>query len=230
MKTFFFVCKAIVSVFLGILILSAYGCSKMKNETSEQYERASPPGVIIRDQRPVIVTLGNSLTAGQGVDPELNYPSRLQRKIDDGGYAYKVVNFGVSGDTSSQGLNRLESIIEIKPAIVIVELGANDGLRGVPAELTKQNLASIIERLQNDGAKAVLAGMQVPPNYGPQYTVAFGSIFRDVAKKYRVPLIPFFLAGVGGNASLNQDDGVHPTAEGYAIVVENVWKVLEPLL
>ena len=123
-----------------------------------------------------------------------------------------------------------DSIIELKPAIVIVELGANDGLRGIPAEVTKQNLASIIERLQAAGATVVLAGMRVPPNYGPQYTVAFRDIFRDLAKKYRTPLIPFFLEDVGGNAALNQDDGVHPTAEGYRIVVENVWKVLKPLL
>jgi acyl-CoA thioesterase-1 len=164
------------------------------------------------------------------VDPALNYPSRLQRKIDGGGYRYRIVNAGVSGDTSSQGLSRIPAIIELRPAVAIIELGANDGLRGLPADVTKQNLAAMVERLQFARAKVVLAGMQVPPNYGPQYANAFRNIFRDIAKQYRVALIPFFLDGVGGNAALNQDDGVHPTAEGYEIVVESVWKVLRPLL
>ena len=210
--------------------MCACGCSKTKNEMSGRHEHAAQAGVAAEDLRPAIVALGDSLTAGPGVDPALNYPSILQRKIDEKGYAYKVLNYGVSGDTSGQGLNRLGSIIKLKPAVVVVELGANDGLRGMPAEVTKQNLAAIVERLQAAGATVVLAGMQVPPNYGPQYTIAFRNIFRDIAKKYRTPLIPFFLEGVGGSAALNQDDGIHPTAEGYKIVVENIWKVLEPLL
>jgi acyl-CoA thioesterase-1 len=219
-----------VWVFCGVLILCVYGCGKMKNETDARYENVSLPGAALKDPRPVIAAMGDSLTAGQGVDPSQNYPSRLQRKIDEAGYAYRVVNFGVSGDTSGQGLNRLDSIIENRPKIVIVELGANDGLRGMPAEVTKQNLATIVERLQAAGVKIVLAGMQVPPNYGPQYTGTFRSIFLDTAKKYRISLVPFLLDGVGGNAALNQEDGVHPTAEGYKIVVENIWKVLKPLL
>jgi acyl-CoA thioesterase I len=219
-----------VWVLWGLLNLCVCGCAKMNNETGANYENVSPPEAAVKDQRPVIAALGNSLTAGQGVDPSQNYPARLQRKIDEAGYAYRVVNFGVSGDTSGQGLNRLDSIIKNSPKIVIVELGANDGLRGMPAEVTKQNLATIVERLQAAGAKVVLAGMQVPPNYGPQYTVAFRSIFRDIATQYRISLIPFFLDRVGGNAALNQEDGVHPTAEGYEIVVENVWKELKPLL
>jgi acyl-CoA thioesterase I len=214
----------------GVLILCVCGCGKMKNETDANHENVSLPGTALKDARPVIAAMGNSLTAGQGVDPSQNYPSRLQRKIDEAGYAYRVVNFGVSGDTSGQGLNRLDSIIKNHPKIVIVELGANDGLRGMPAEVTKQNLATIVERLQAAGVKIVLAGMQVPPNYGPQYTGAFRSIFLDIAKKYRISLVPFLLDGVGGNASLNQEDGVHPTADGYKIVVENIWKVLKPLL
>jgi acyl-CoA thioesterase I len=219
-----------VWVLWGVLILCVCGCVKMNHEKDANYEYVSLPGAALKDPRPVIAAMGNSLTAGQGVDPSLNYPSRLQRKIDGEGYAYRVVNFGVSGDTSGQGLNRLGSILKSNPKIVIVELGANDGLRGMPAEVTKQNLATIVERLQAAGAKVVLAGMQVPPNYGPQYTGAFGSIFRDISKKYRISLIPFFLDRVGGNTALNQEDGIHPTAEGYKIVVENVWKVLKPLL
>jgi acyl-CoA thioesterase I len=140
------------------------------------------------------------------------------------------VNAGVSGETSAQGLNRIQSIVELRPAIVIVELGANDGLRGLPAEATRQNLVNIVSRLQSIGAKVVLAGMRMPPNYGPQYTNSFRAIFTDVSKQFHAPLIPFFLEGVGGHAELNQEDGIHPTAEGYDVVVENVWKILQPLL
>jgi acyl-CoA thioesterase I len=182
------------------------------------------------DERPVIVALGNSLTAGSGVDPAQNYPSKLQARIDGAGYSYRVINAGVSGDTSAQGLNRIQSIVMLHPAIVIVELGGNDGLRGLPPEATRQNLAAIISRLQFIGAKVILAGMQMPPNYGPQYTNAFRTLFKDLSKQYQAYLITFFLEGVGGHAELNQEDGIHPTAEGYDIVVENVWKVLKPLL
>jgi acyl-CoA thioesterase I len=230
MEQFFSVSNRTVWALWSVLILFACGCAKMKNETDSNYENVSLPGAALKDPRPIIAAMGNSLTAGQGVDPSLNYPSRLQRKIDEAGYAYRVVNFGVSGDTSGQGLGRLDAIIKKSPKIVIVELGANDGLRGMPAEVTKQNLETIVERLQSAGVKVVLVGMQVPPNYGPQYAEAFRSIFRDTAKKYRISLVPFLLDRVGGNAALNQEDGVHPTAEGYKIVVENVWKVLQPLL
>lgn len=212
------------------LVVCAGGCTKAKHEMSGEFEHPSKSGVAAEDARAAIIAFGNSLTAGQGVDPDSNYPSMLQRKIDEEGRAYRVLNHGVSGDTSGQGLNRLDAILELKPAIVIVELGANDGLRGIPADVTKQNLAAIIERLQATGTRVVLAGMRVPPNYGPLYAGAFRDIFRDLAKKYGTPLIPFFLEGVGGDAALNQDDGIHPTAEGYRIVADNVWKVLKPLL
>jgi acyl-CoA thioesterase-1 len=209
-----------------------YGCSrdKEKEETAPSYQRTPPAIEASEDHRPVVVALGDSLTSGQGVDPEFNYPSRLQRMIDEEGYSYRVVNYGVSGDTSAQGLNRLQSVLELKPAIVIVELGANDGLRGMPAQVTQKNLAEIVNRLKSRNVRVVLAGMQVPPNYGPLYAGAFKNIFSDIARKYDVALIPFFLKGVGGISALNQDDGIHPTAEGYAIVTENVWKVLQPLL
>jgi acyl-CoA thioesterase I len=164
------------------------------------------------------------------VDPDKNYPAKLQKKLDAEGYRYRVVNAGASGDATDQGLNRIQSVIDLHPAIAIVELGANDGLRGLPAEVTRQNLAAIVQRFQSSGAKVVLAGMQVPPNYGPLYTDAFRNIFKDIAKQYRIPMIPFFLDGVGGIAALNQDDGIHPTADGYEEVVKNVWKVLKPLL
>jgi acyl-CoA thioesterase I len=206
-----------------------FSCSGSKSK-KEDNSRAIFPALPDRDPRPVIVAFGDSLTAGHGVDPELNYPARLQEKIDAAGYSYRVVNAGVSGETSSQGLNRAQAVSALRPAFVIIEFGANDGLRGLPAETTRQNLAAIVVRLQSAGAKAILAGMEIPPNYGPQYTSVFRNIFPKVAKEYRVPLIPFFLEGVGGRPELNQDDGIHPTAEGYSIIVENVWKVLQPLL
>jgi acyl-CoA thioesterase-1 len=140
------------------------------------------------------------------------------------------VNAGVSGDTSGQGLNRVQDILDLHPAIAIIELGANDGLRGSPVATLRHNLDAIVSRLQGAGTKVILAGMRVPPNYGPRYAGAFQDVYESVAGKHDIALIPFFLEGVGGNAALNQDDGIHPTAEGYAIVVENVWKVLQPLL
>jgi acyl-CoA thioesterase I len=216
-----------------MLVLTAVclscGCTKPgKNEPAPAvlHPSANPD----HDPRPVVVAFGNSLTAGAGVDPARNYPARLQAKIDADGYRYRVVNAGVSGDITSQGLDRIESVVSLYPAVVIVEFGANDGLRGLPVETIRLNLEAIIKRLQAAGAKIVLAGMEIPPNYGPQYTRSFRGIFPALASANHVPLIPFFLDRVGGRPELNQEDGIHPTAEGYDIVVENVWKVLRPLL
>jgi acyl-CoA thioesterase-1 len=217
-------------IFFGLWFFINSGCAKPAREKTSEREAALPSVSEKLDARPVIVTFGDSLTSGHGVDPALNYPSQLQKKIDAEGYRYRIVNAGVSGDTSDQGLDRLQTIVDLHPSIVILELGANDGLRGLPAEVTRQNLAAIVRRFQSAGAKVVLAGMQVPPNYGPIYTNAFRTIFKDIAKQYRISLIPFFLDGVGGNPELNQEDGIHPTAEGYEIVTKNVWKVLQPLL
>jgi acyl-CoA thioesterase-1 len=219
-----------------ILLLAAAifsGCARSRPDGSSPEEsvresaKATPETA---DTRPVIVALGDSLTAGLGVNPSSNYPARLQEKLDSAGYRYRVVNEGISGDTSAQGLNRLGAVVALHPKIVIVELGANDGLRGVPLEETRRNLEAIIRQLQQDGSKVVLAGMELPPNYGVEYTRGFREIFQSVAAKYHVALIPFFLAGVGGRPELNQADGIHPTAEGYGTVVENVWEVVKPLL
>jgi acyl-CoA thioesterase-1 len=174
--------------------------------------------------------LGDSLTAGLGVDPSESYPAKLQQKLDAAGYHYRVVNAGVSGDTSAQGLNRVDAVRALHPAIAIVALGANDGLRGIPVEQTRRNLDAIITVLRKDGAKVVLAGMQLPPNLGPVYTNQFRDMFRDLAKARNTPLVPFLLEGVGGRRDLNQEDGVHPTAAGYDIVAENVWRTLKPQL
>jgi len=226
-------------IVFGLLIfcLMIFGCGR-----SDTREATTPPesGVSLPatepeikevvDTRPVIVAFGNSLTAGLGVEERENYPAKLQKKLDDAGYEYRVVNAGVSGDTSAQGLNRLSAILSLKAKIVILELGANDGLRGIPVEETKRNLESIIRSLEDNGAKILLAGMKMPPNYGPLYGQAFESIFTDLAKADDVHLIPFFLEGVGGNADLNREDGIHPNARGYDIVTENVWQALKPML
>jgi acyl-CoA thioesterase-1 len=221
-------------VILTVIVWASVGCSfnkpKKESISKPEPEPAVSPAPQNQDDRPVIVAFGDSLTAGRGVDPAQNYPSKLQLKIDASGYRYRVVNAGVSGETSSQGLNRVQAFRTLHPAIAIVELGANDGLRGVPVESTRRNLADIVSQFQAMGAKVVLAGMEMPPNYGPQYTNAFRNVFRSVAKEYKTAFIPFFLEGVGGHPDLNQDDGIHPTAKGYDIVVENVWKILEPLL
>lgn len=179
---------------------------------------------------PVIVALGDSLTAGLGLAQSQAWPTLLQARLDAEGYRYRVVNAGVSGDTSAGGLSRLDWQLAQKPAIVVLELGANDGLRGLPVAHTRENLAKIIARCQAAGARVVLAGMQVPPNMGPDYATAFRDMFPDLAKEYGVPLIPFLLEGVAGDAALNQADGIHPTAAGQAILAETAWKSVQPLL
>ena len=181
-------------------------------------------------ERPRIVAFGNSLTAGLGVAPPESYPAQLQRTLDAAGYAYRVVNAGVSGDTTAGGVRRVSWVLTSKPAIVIVELGANDGLRGLSLHETKANLEKIIQQFQQASVTVVLAGMKLPPNYGQEYTDGFEALYRAVAKQYHLTLIPFFLDGVAGSSSLNQADGIHPTGEGYRLIVEKVFPVLEPLL
>ncbi|HLK66724.1 MAG TPA: arylesterase [Bryobacteraceae bacterium] len=182
------------------------------------------------DNRPVIVCFGDSLTAGQGLDPGQSFPDLLQKDLDARGYHHRVVNMGVSGDTTQDGMERLSLVLGEKPAIVLLELGANDGLRGQPVAGTEANLSQMIEALQKAGAKVVLAGITLPPNYGPTYIQQFDKMYRDLAAKYKTPMIPFLLAGVGGNSQLMQKDGLHPNAEGTRIVEETVRKSLLPLL
>jgi len=181
-------------------------------------------------ERPRIVAFGNSLTAGLGVTPAQSYPAHLQRTLDAAGYAYLVVNAGVSGDTTAGGVRRVSWALNSKPAIVILELGANDGLRGLSLQETKANLEAIIQQFQQASVTVVLAGMKLPPNYGQEYTTGFEALYQALAKQYRLTLIPFFLDGVAASSSLNQADGIHPTGEGYRIIVEKVFPVLEPLL
>jgi acyl-CoA thioesterase-1 len=178
----------------------------------------------------VIVAFGDSLTAGLGVDEGRSYPAFLQQALDRAGYAYRVVNAGISGDTTGGGLARLDSVLALKPEIVIVELGANDGLRGLPLETTRANLEEMVKRLQQAGARVVLAGMTLPRNYGPDYIRSFERIFIELAKTHSAALIPFLLAGVAETGQYMQRDRLHPTAEGNRRVAVNVMKTLEPLL
>lgn len=179
--------------------------------------------------RPRIAVLGDSLTAGLGVPKAAAYPSLLQQCLDAEGLDFEVVNAGVSGDTSAGGLARLDWALEGDVRVLIVALGANDGLRGLPADELQRNLARTIERAQARGIAVVLAGMEAPPNYGRDYIVAFHKVYPALAAQYRVALVPFLLQGVAGIERLNQPDGIHPTAAGARIVADNVWTVLKPI-
>ena len=178
----------------------------------------------------VIVAFGDSLTAGYGVAPEESYPALLGARLREAGYRYRVINAGVSGDTTAGGLRRVDWALKLKPEIALVELGANDALRGQDLEKTRANLDAIVARFEAGGARVLLLGMRLPPNYGGRYARAFEKMYEDVARARKVPLMPFFLDGVGAVARLNQSDGIHPTAEGYRVIVERLWPNLTPLL
>jgi acyl-CoA thioesterase-1 len=178
----------------------------------------------------VIVVLGDSLTAGLGVAREEAYPALLEARLRREGYDYRVVNAGVSGDTSAGGLRRVDWVLRARPDIVIVALGANDGLRGLPVDALRANLERIVRRVRAAGARVLLAGMRVPPNYGDEYARDFAAVFPEVARRTGVPLAPFLLDGVAGEARLNQADGIHPTAEGQRLIASRLWSHLRPLL
>ncbi len=181
-------------------------------------------------QQPRIVAFGNSLTAGLGVSSHEAYPAQLQRVLDMQGYKYRVINAGVSGETSAGGLRRVSWVLQSQPAIVILELGGNDGLRGLRIEETKSNLDQIIRRVEEAGAIVVLAGMKLPPNYGSDYTSRFENMYQTLADQHRLTLIPFFLDPVAGSTTLNQADGIHPTAEGYRMIVDRIVPILTTVL
>jgi acyl-CoA thioesterase-1 len=176
------------------------------------------------------VVLGDSLTAGLGLLETQSYPHLLQEKIDRDGFEFEVVNAGVSGDTSAGGLRRLDWALQEDVRIVILELGANDGLRGLAVSEMKENLGKIIEAARARNIVVILAGMEAPPNYGAEYAASFRGAYRELALKYKVLFIPFLLDKVAGQASLNQADGIHPNPAGAAIVADTVWNVLKPLL
>jgi acyl-CoA thioesterase-1 len=189
-----------------------------------------PPGRSATPPR--IVCLGTSLTAGFGLDPEQAWPALVQKKADEAGLRYRVVNAGVSGETSAGALRRIDWLLREPAAVLVVETGANDGLRGQEPEATRENIRGIFTRAgkQAPAPKLVLVGMQAPPNLGADYTRRFRALFPEVAKEHGAAFVPFLLEGVAGVARLNQADGIHPTPEGQQIVAENVWRVLKPLL
>lgn len=179
-----------------------------------------------------ILFFGNSLTAGYGLNPSEAFPALIQGKIDSAGLKYKTINAGVSGETSAGGNGRIDWILKQPADVFVLELGANDGLRGIPVTETKKNLQSIIDKVKAKYPKAelVLAGMQIPPNMGQEYSIKFKKIFPALAKENNMTLIPFLLQDVAGIRELNQQDGIHPTAAGDKIVAQNVWSVLESVL
>lgn len=219
--------------FSGFLFLTflfvACGNKEAKQAT---VDKTSTDSAVQKEAIKTILFFGNSLTAGYGVDPSEAFPALIQKKIDSLRLPYHVVNAGVSGETSSGGNSRVSWILRQPLEVFVLELGANDGLRGIPLTETKANLQAIIDKVKAKypEAKIVLAGMQIPPNMGQQYTMQFKTIFPELAQKNKAALIPFLLQGVGGDAKLNQQDGIHPTAEGHQIVAQNVWAVLQPLL
>lgn len=179
-----------------------------------------------------ILFFGDSITAGYGLDKDEAFPAIIQQKIDSLNWNFDTVNAGLSGETSAGGLRRVDWILQQDFDIFVLELGGNDGLRGIDLESTKNNLQAIIDKVKQKKPEAeiLLAGMQVPPNLGPDYTEEFRKMYPELAKKNDVTLIPFLLKGVGGDPELNQADGIHPTARGHEILAENVWKELKPIL
>ena len=213
--------------------LTTLSCSQGEPAVSRESPASSTsaaPVAAIASTRPRIVFLGDSLTAGYGLDIEQSVPSLVQKQLDAEGYTYDVVNAGVSGDTSAGGLRRLDWSLDGNVRILVVELGANDGLRGLPVAEMKQNLKTIITAAKKRGIDVLLTGMEAPPNYGPAYTSDFRRVFRDLAGEEHVALMPFYLYQVAGVPALNIADGMHPNPTGSRIVEANLWRSLKPLL
>jgi len=218
---------------LGVCLLAAAaascspGDSRSTTPPPARSEAAAPAPTA---PRPRIVVLGDSLTAGLGLEPGQAYPALLQKRLDAAGLKYEVVNAGVSGDTSAGGLRRIDWALDGDVKILVVALGGNDALRGLPVEQLRENLTTIVERAKARGIKVILAGMEAPPNFGPAYTASFRETYRDVARQHGAILIPFLLDGVAGLPELNQGDGIHPTAAGAEKVAETVWSALRPIV
>jgi acyl-CoA thioesterase-1 len=218
---------------LGLALgVSAAACGPRAEERDDTKPPVTAPPAIERAPavvRPRIVVLGDSLTAGLGLASRDSYPTQLQQRLDADGLNYEVVNAGVSGDTSAGGLARLDWALEGDVKVLIVALGGNDALRALPADELRRNLAAVIERTQQRGISVILAGMEAPPNFGRDYIVSFHNVYPALAKQYHVAFVPFLLQGVAGIETLNQRDGIHPTADGARILADNVWTVLKPV-
>jgi acyl-CoA thioesterase-1 len=225
---------------LGICVLAVVtaSCSSGQPRPDTPPAAAAAPAAAPVSSRPStplgpaprIVILGDSLTAGLGLAPEQAYPALLQKRLDAAGLKFEVVNAGVSGDTSAGGLRRIDWVLEGDVKILVVALGGNDALRGLPVEQLRDNLMTITDRAKARGIKVILAGMEAPPNFGPAYTAAFRQTYRDVARQQGAVLIPFLLDGVAGLPEMNQGDGIHPTAAGAETVADTVWSALRPIV
>ena len=209
------------------LVASLFGCDQPGREPRESTPPPSPTA-----DRPSVVFLGTSLTAGLGLEPEQAFPALIQQKIDSSGLALRVVNAGVSGETSAGARRRVDWLLREPVAVLVLETGANDGLRGLPPDSLRANIQAVFDRAKaiSHPPRLVLVGMRVPPNYGRAYTDRFHAVYPELARKNGAELVPFLLEGVGGVPGLNQADGIHPTAEGQRVMAETVWKVLEQVL
>ncbi|WP_258099493.1 arylesterase [Marinoscillum pacificum] len=219
--------------FLLLSTVTFWSCNnaqKQQKETPEVTQTVEEPTK--ENDAPVILFFGNSITAGYQLEVKEAFPALIQDRLDSLGYNYRVINAGLSGETTAAGLNRIEWVLQTIPEIFVLELGANDGLRGLDLDKTKKNLAGIIAKVReaNPDVKVILAGMEVPPNLGNDYTTKFRNLFKELASEEHTELIPFLLNNVAGISELNLNDGIHPTPEGHQIVADNVWPILKPLL
>lgn len=223
-------------ILLSVACTSLYGCSESERsvalDTDKDTDSTTQTDTVKSEKVKTIVFFGNSLTAGYGLEPDQAFPALIQQRIDSLNLPYKVVNAGVSGETSAGGNSRINWLLKQPIDVFVLELGANDGLRGIRTDETYKNLQSIIRKVRekNPDAKIILAGMQMPPSMGQRYTKDFEKVYADLAKEENVALIPFLLDGVAGESKLNQADGIHPTEEGQKILANNVWAVLESIL
>lgn len=227
-----FIIRIIALVSFSFLVVGLAGCSADAKRATSQERSAKPlitPEATV--SRPKIIALGDSLTAGFGLTEKESYPYLLQQRLNEEGYNYEVVNAGVSGDTSLGGLERADWVLEQDGVkILVLELGANDLLRGLPVAKLKQNLASIIKKAKSKNVSVLLCGMLAPPSMGSQYQRDFSNVFPDLAEEFGVAYLPFLLEGVAMNKALNQADGIHPNPEGTRIMTDNIYKELKPLL
>jgi len=227
--------KVLRQLFIVLIVLSMSACgsgNEQEKARPKMKEATTAAAVKATSKKKTVVFFGDSLTAGYGIDEKDAFPALTQKRIDDAGLGYTVVNAGISGETTAAGLRRIDWVLKQAVDVFILELGGNDALRGVDPEETYRNLSGIVASVQEKypKAKILLAGMEAPPNLGNDYTVSFRNAFKRVSEEKKITLMPFLLDGVGGVAELNQDDRIHPTAKGHAIVAENLWKWVKAML